>query len=353
MTDQDISYMHRALELAQRGAGRVSPNPMVGAVLVYDNKIIGEGYHEKVGFAHAEVNCFNSVDTSNKEFISQATLYVSLEPCSHFGRTPPCVDRILHEGVQKVVVAMKDPFEQVSGKGIQKLKEAGVHVEEHVLEREAAFLNRRFIKFYTQKLPYVILKWAQTNDGFIASGSSRLHITSDESNKLVHTWRSEEDAILIGAQTAIQDDPQLTVRWVAGESPKRFIWADAAKLPSHLKMFHDGRDAFVFNKEREDQSLLEDNSSGRVHYLKYDAARDLESILEKMYSMGIQSVFVEGGAKTLNRFIQSELFDEIRVLTNTKLEVGKGVPAPQVPVGLLCISQSYLGSDSISQFIKA
>jgi diaminohydroxyphosphoribosylaminopyrimidine deaminase/5-amino-6-(5-phosphoribosylamino)uracil reductase len=335
--------MQRALTLAEHGAGKVSPNPMVGAVLVHEGRIIGEGFHEKSGLAHAEVNCFNSVVEADKELIPASVLYVTLEPCSHFGKTPPCVDRILAEGVKKVVVAIQDPFVQVSGKGIKKLKDAGVEVVEGVLSEAATFINRRFLKFYTQRQPYIILKWAQTRDGFLATGDKRLHITGQDSNVLVHKWRAEEDAILVGAQTAIVDDPLLTVRLVSGKSPKRFILANQAELPLNLRLLQD--EVTIFNTEREERY-------GITQYLKYDANKGLNSVLEQLYNMGIQSILVEGGANTIRRFLDAGLFDEVRVLTNFKMEVGQGLRAPELPCGLELISQSVDTQDEVRQYIK-
>ena len=208
-------YMARCLQLALLGAGHVAPNPMVGAVLVYENRIIGEGHHEKYGAAHAEVNCIHSVKEEDKHLIPHATLYVSLEPCAHFGKTPPCTELILAQKIKKVVVALRDPFEAVNGRGIEKLRAAGVEVITGVLNKEAAFINKRFFYFHKEKLPYVVLKWAQSSDGFIARTGERTAISNAWTNRLVHKWRSEEQAILIGAGTFITDGPSLCLLYTS------------------------------------------------------------------------------------------------------------------------------------------
>ena len=251
--------MHRCLELAGHGSGYVSPNPMVGAVLVHSGRIIGEGYHQRYGQAHAEVNCIDSVSETDRRLIGESTLYVSLEPCAHFGKTPPCTDLIIKHKIPKCVVGCRDPFKEVDGKGIEKLRAAGVHVEVGVLEKECKELNKRFFTFHTEHRPYIILKWAQTGDGFIAgplnpsaswrrtfedSGETkviqeRLLISNEYSNRLVHKWRSEEASILVGTNTALLDDPELTTRLWTGPSPVRIVLDMNLRLPSSLKMFND------------------------------------------------------------------------------------------------------------------
>jgi diaminohydroxyphosphoribosylaminopyrimidine deaminase/5-amino-6-(5-phosphoribosylamino)uracil reductase len=220
-------YMQRCLDLAALGMGKVSPNPMVGAVIVHEGKIIGEGYHQQYGQTHAEVNAVNDVLAKFKnaeELLKQATIYVSLEPCAHYGKTPPCADLIIKHHIPKVIAGCRDPFDQVDGKGIEKLKDAGIEVEVGVLEDECKWLNRRFFTRVQQHRPYIILKWAQTTDGFFAPDDNTQHwITGLESRKLVHQWRGEEDAILVGKNTVIADKPQLNVRYGEGRSPKRIV----------------------------------------------------------------------------------------------------------------------------------
>ncbi|MFI5128490.1 MAG: bifunctional diaminohydroxyphosphoribosylaminopyrimidine deaminase/5-amino-6-(5-phosphoribosylamino)uracil reductase RibD, partial [Chitinophagales bacterium] len=251
--------MYRCLELAKLGAGQVAPNPMVGAVLVHDDRIIGEGYHQKYGEAHAEVNCIGQAALSGlTDAISQSTLYVSLEPCSHFGKTPPCTDLIIKHKIPKVVIGCRDPFKEVNGKGIEKLIAAGIEVQQGVLEKECIDLNKRFLTFHTQHRPYIILKWAETADGFMAppapqggireeSVRQRLLISNEYTNRLVHRWRSEEAAILVGTNTIENDDPELTTRLWPGHSPVRLIVDMNLRLPSSLKVFNGQEETIIFN----------------------------------------------------------------------------------------------------------
>ncbi len=227
--------MQRCLGLAKLGAGHVAPNPMVGAVLVYNDRIIGEGYHQQYGKAHAEVNCINSVKEDDIQLIEKSTLYVSLEPCAHYGKTPPCADLIIAKKIPTVVIACRDTYEEVNGRGIDKLKAANVNVIVGVLEKDAIELNKRFFTFYTKHRPYIILKWAQSNDGKIANADhSRVFISNEESNRLVHKWRSEEAAILVGTNTALYDDPELTTRLWTGNNPIRLVIDMEVKLPISL-----------------------------------------------------------------------------------------------------------------------
>src|SRR5215207_8983700 len=217
-------YMHRCLELARLGSGSVAPNPMVGAVLVYKDMIIGEGYHQQYGEAHAEVNCLNSVRPEHQHLIEQSTLYVSLEPCAHYGKTPPCADLIIQKKIPEVVVGCCDPFIQVNGKGIEKLQSAAVNVTIGVLEEECKQLNKRFFGFHTVQRPYVILKWAQTADGKVAGNDyGRKRISNQQTNRIVHKWRSEETTVVVGTNTALYDDPALTTRLWAGKNPVRIV----------------------------------------------------------------------------------------------------------------------------------
>src|ERR1700712_465065 len=238
---QHEKYMQRCLELATLGLGAVSPNPMVGAVVVLDDKIIGEGYHQKYGEAHAEVNAINQVISrfpNSADLLKQATIYVSLEPCAHYGKTPPCADLIIKHQIPKVVVGCRDPFEQVNGKGIEKLQAAGVEVVLGILEAECKWLNRRFFTRIQKHRPYIILKWAQTADGFFApADGTQLWITGQESRKLVHQWRGEEDAILVGTNTVAIDNPQLNVRYGSGKLPKRIVIDRELKLNKSLNIF--------------------------------------------------------------------------------------------------------------------
>jgi diaminohydroxyphosphoribosylaminopyrimidine deaminase / 5-amino-6-(5-phosphoribosylamino)uracil reductase len=323
---QHEKYMQRCIELAELGMGAVSPNPMVGAVVVFENKIIGEGYHHKYGEAHAEVNAINQVInkfSDSSELLKQSAIYVSLEPCAHYGKTPPCADLIIKHQIPKVIVGCRDPFAQVDGKGIEKLKAAGIDVEVGVLETECQWLNRRFFTRVQKHRPYIILKWAQTADGFFApDDNSQLWITGIESRKVVHQWRSEEDAILIGKNTAAIDNPQLNVRYGNGKSPKRVVIDRKLELNSNLNIFDQSVETFIFNEVKTDVD-------GKN---KYIALEDFERyvpqyILFQLYLQDIQSVIIEGGAHTLNSFIEADLWDEGRIFTGEK-ELKKGIKAP-------------------------
>jgi diaminohydroxyphosphoribosylaminopyrimidine deaminase/5-amino-6-(5-phosphoribosylamino)uracil reductase len=250
--------MKRCLDLAMQGCGSVAPNPMVGAVLVYSNKIIGEGYHQQYGGPHAEVNCINSVLAENKKFIPNSTLYVSLEPCNHHGKTPPCSDLIIQHKIPELVIGCKDPFELVNGTGIEKLKKAGVNIHPFLLEKEAVELNKRFFHFHQKKRPYIILKWAQTDDGFIALPKGiPLKISNEITDQLVHRWRSEEAAIIVGTNTAINDNPSLTNRLWGGANPIRIIIDKNLKVPTDHKIYDQSSVTYIFNEiEEKNLSLI-------------------------------------------------------------------------------------------------
>ena len=315
--------MRRCLELAQQGAGNVAPNPMVGAVLVYKDRIIGEGYHQQYGQAHAEVNCINSVLAEDQSFIAASTLYVSLEPCAHFGKTPPCSDLIILKKIPKVVIGCRDPFSEVDGKGIEKLQKAGVETITGVLEQECKELNKRFFGFVNQKRPYVILKWAQTANVIIAANENeRLLISNEYSNRLVHQWRSEEAAILVGTNTALQDNPSLNNRLWTGISPVRLVLDMNLRLPGSLKIFDRQQKTIVFNgvKQEEQPNL--------VYYQLNKETSVIDQLLNACYQLGIQSILVEGGAILLQSFINSNHWDEARVITNAGLIIDKGLDAP-------------------------
>jgi len=281
----DEKYMRRCLQLAQNGQQNAKPNPMVGAVIVSaDGRIIGEGYHVRCGEGHAEVNAFASVKAEDEPLLKEATIYVSLEPCSHYGKTPPCADLIIKKGVRRVVVGCVDPFAEVQGRGISKLRKAGIEVKVGVLEKECMALNRRFFTFHREQRPYIILKWAQTANGFIDDHFKPIQISNDFTKMLSHKLRAEEDAILVGRVTDERDKPQLTVREWSGANPKRLI-------------------------------------IDRAHPLN----------LKSLHAHQIQSLIVEGGAKTLQSFLDKDLWDELRVETNLGLTVSDGTHAPQIP----------------------
>ena len=336
--------MQRCLKLAELGVGHVAPNPLVGAVLVYAGRIIGEGYHQKFGEAHAEVNCINSVADADKNLIAKSTMYVSLEPCAHVGKTPPCADLIIAHKIANVVIGCRDSFDAVNGKGIERLKAAGVHVVVDILKNECLELNRRFFTFHEKKRPYIILKWAQSSDGKIAGdGSSRLLISNEYTNRLVHKWRSEEAAILVGTNTALLDNPALTTRLWPGNNPVRVVIDTELKLPMHLKLF-DGRvKTIVFN-------CIKQVDDGMLTFYKLKKEENmLLQIVSALYKMQIQSVIVEGGVKTVQSFIDEGLWDEARVICNEELIIGKGLNAP-VLKNHLPVEEQKIKTDIISFF---
>jgi len=316
-------FLRRCLELAKQGIGHVAPNPMVGAVLVYNGIIIGEGFHQQYSGPHAEVNCINSVSEQDKDKISSSVLYVSLEPCSHFGKTPPCTDLIIANKIPEVVIGCRDPFKEVDGKGIEILKAAGIKVVYGILENECRRLNKRFFTFHTKHRPYIILKWAETGDGKIATnGTDRLLISNEQTNRLVHKWRSEEASILVGTNTALLDDPELTTRNWVGSSPIRLVVDMDLKLPSSLKMFNDKQRTVIFNKIKHEE---------KDHLIYYQVTEDVNlvhQIVNALYQMKIQSVIVEGGARLLQSFIDEEMWDEVRKIENEKLIINNGLNAP-------------------------
>jgi len=349
---KDEIFMQRCLQLACQGSGYVAPNPMVGAVLVHNGNVIGEGFHQNYGWPHAEVNCINSVMEENKPFISQSTLYVSLEPCSHFGRTPPCTDLIIKNKIPRVVIGCSDPFKEVDGKGIEKLGAAGVEVISGILEDECKELNKRFITFHTLHRPYIILKWAQTEDGKIAShptpspsgeGAKRLFISNEYSNRLVHKWRSEEASILVGTNTALLDDPELTTRLWPGPSPVRLVVDTDLKLPSSLKIFNGEVKTIVFN------TIKHDEESNPQYYQVTEDVSLVHQIANALYQLKIQSVIVEGGAKLIQSFIDEGIWDEARSVTNSELRVQSGLPAP-ILKDEVKLSEDKLFSDIIEVY---
>ena len=303
----DEKFMQRCIQLAKNGQQNAKPNPMVGAVIVSaDGRIIGEGYHVRCGEGHAEVNAFASVRPEDEALLSEATIYVSLEPCSHYGKTPPCADLIIRKGVRRVVVGCIDEFAEVQGRGIRKLREAGIEVEVGVLEEACKALNRRFFTFHRENRPYIILKWAQTANGFIDDHCQPVQISNAFTKMLSHKLRAEEDAILVGRVTEERDHPQLTVREWCGPNPKRLV---------------------------------------------VDHAHPLN--LESLHAHNIQSLIVEGGAQTLRNFLVQGLWDEIRVETNTQMTVTDGTRAPPIPANAIVASSHQFNGNTIVTFRKA
>ncbi len=334
-------YMRRCLELASLGLGKVSPNPMVGAIVVWENemgkpRIVGEGWHKKYGEAHAEVN---AIEEAKDYFQKQAsstfigdipqsfqncTIYVSLEPCSHFGKTPPCVDLILHHKIPKVVIACLDPNPLVSGKGVQKLQASAVEVRMGILEKEAQFLNRRFFTFHIKRRPYIILKWAETLNKKMASlDGSPITISSPLSHSLSHRWRTEEDAILIGKNTGLTDNPFLTPRLWKGKPPKRFMIDWNLEVPLESNIFNRESPTYIINGKKE-------GLENTIHYILIEEKKYLiPFLLFQMHIMDISSIIIEGGKKTLQKFIDSNLWDEARVFHSTK-SIQLGINSPML-----------------------
>jgi diaminohydroxyphosphoribosylaminopyrimidine deaminase / 5-amino-6-(5-phosphoribosylamino)uracil reductase len=328
-------YIQRCIELAQLGAGNVAPNPLVGAVLVYKDKIIGEGFHEKYGEAHAEVNCINSVAKENINLISKSILYVSLEPCTHFGKTPPCVDLILKHNIEYVVIGCSDSFEKVNGAGIEKLKAAGVKVEIGILEKECVKLNRQFFTFHTKKRPYIMLKWAQANDGFIAAeNGSPIKISSNFTNKYVHKLRAEMAAILVGKNTVQKDNPSLTTRLWNGKNPVRIIIDSNLELENNFNVFNDETTTIIINKKK-------DETIGNIIFYKVTEDTSItEAIIAYLYKLKINAVIIEGGATTIQYFIDANLWDEAIIITNKNLEIKSGISSPQIKNDILLYSEN-------------
>lgn len=313
--------MARALQLAALGLGHVSPNPMVGCVIVKDHKIIGEGYHEKFGEAHAEVN---AVARAKGEDLSKATVYVTLEPCAHFGNTPPCTDLLIEKNFERVVIASRDPFDKVDGKGIVKLKNAGIQVSNGILKVKADQLNARYHTRIKKHRPYIILKWAQSADGFLARKNfDSKWISNTHSRQLVHKWRSEEDAILVGFNTAKYDNPKLTVRDWNGEDPIRILIDTKADLIPKSNLLDQSVRTLVFTQNPT-------SNKKNVEFIELNNPQnDLCEIVEALAKMKIQSIIVEGGSKTLNKFIEMDLWDEARIFTANSI-LGDGIPVPKM-----------------------
>ncbi len=320
-----VIFMQRCLELALLGMGDVAPNPMVGCIIVHDGIIIGEGYHRKYGEPHAEVNAIRSVQ--NQELLVHSTLYVSLEPCAHFGKTPPCSDLIIESRIPRVVIGTVDPFAKVAGKGIERMQKAGIEVEVGMLEKECRELNRRFFTFHEKKRPYILLKWAQTLDGFVDTDRTETQhptwITNALSKRLVHKQRSEESAILIGTNTAEFDNPALTVREWVGNQPVRMVIDRAGRLDAGLHLFDRKAPTWVF-------TTLEKPEVENLKFIRLDFSQNiLPQLLSKLYEQDILSVIVEGGSELLNSFLELDLWDEAFVYTGNQF-FGKGVPAPNI-----------------------
>lgn len=319
-------YIKRCIELAKNGLGTTYPNPLVGSVIVHEDKIIGEGWHRKAGESHAEVNAVNSV--KDKSLLAESTIYVSLEPCSHFGKTPPCCDLIIQQKIPNVVIGTIDPFAKVSGNGIKKLTEAGKNVTVGVLEKECNELNKRFFTFHQKKRPYIILKWAESADGFLSPATKEeqkpVWITNTYSRQLVHKWRTEEQAILVGTQTVLDDNPKLDSRDWKGNNPTRIVLDRTGKVSSDYFVKDNKTKTMIITE----QEKLTNSENIIFENVIFDNSLP-DSIVEILYKNDIQSVIIEGGKKTLQTFIDAGLWDEARVFKGT-IFFQSGTAAPKL-----------------------
>jgi len=313
-------YIKRCIELAKKATGKTYPNPLVGAVIVHEGKIIGEGFHQKAGENHAEINAINSVE--NPELLPESTIYVSLEPCAHFGKTPPCSLKLKEIGFRKVVIGAMDSHDKVNGKGKKILMDAGIETISGILEEECRELNKRFFTFHEKKRPYILLKWAESNDGFIDKDFKPTKISNELASQFVHQIRSEEHAILVGTQTAINDNPSLTTRLIEGRNPVRILIDFDLKVPRDFKIYNDEAPTLVFNQEK-------DAEEGNIKFIKISKGNFIEDLMEKLYENQIQSVLVEGGSKILQTFIDANLWDETIIIKNENLALENGTKAPK------------------------
>ncbi|AOM79898.1 bifunctional diaminohydroxyphosphoribosylaminopyrimidine deaminase/5-amino-6-(5-phosphoribosylamino)uracil reductase RibD [Pedobacter steynii] len=341
----DELYMQRCLELASLGMGNVSPNPLVGCVIVAEGQVIGEGYHEKIGEAHAEVNAVKAVFARYGDaaplLLEKATAYVSLEPCAHFGKTPPCADLLIRHRIKKVIIGNRDPFEAVDGKGIERLRDAGVEVVSGVLEKECSWVNRRFFTRILQQRPYIILKWANTANGYFAPvAEEQRWISGPLARRLVHKWRTEEDAVIVGKRTALVDNPRLDVREWPGRNPIRILIDKNLEIPAESHLYNDVAKTIVFNELRTD-------IEGNIHFIQMEDMQYYlpQKIAFQLYLMDIQSVIIDGGANLLNQFINAGLWDEARVFSSS-LSWENGILAPQINGVITDVQQ--VGNDRLS-----
>lgn len=352
-------YMLRALELATLGRGHVSPNPMVGCVIVHDRKgqvsppfgrIIGEGWHERYGEAHAERNAIRSVRPEDAHLLAESTAYVTLEPCSHYGKQPPCADLLIERTIGRVVCCNDDPNPLVAGQGFARLRAAGIQVETGILNAYGRQVNARFFTFFEKKRPYIILKWAETTDGFMGGeGGKPVKISGDLSHRLVHRWRSEEDAIMVGTHTARNDNPRLNTRLWPGKNPVRIVFDRNLTLPLDLHLFDGSQPTIVYHEvERmKEQTGVPDRSEKMQIQPIYAITSALHHTVQDLYQRNIQSVLVEGGATLLQSFIDEGLWDQMRVFRSPSL-LGKGVKAPVVQGALVIREQ--IGEDELSMY---
>ncbi|MCW3170469.1 bifunctional diaminohydroxyphosphoribosylaminopyrimidine deaminase/5-amino-6-(5-phosphoribosylamino)uracil reductase RibD [Chryseobacterium sp. 09-1422] len=317
---QDEFYIKRCIELAKKATGDTYPNPLVGSVIVHNGKIIGEGYHHKAGENHAEINAINSAE--DKSLFAESTIYVSLEPCAHFGKTPPCALKIVESGFKKVVIGAMDSHDKVNGKGKKIIQEAGIEVISGVLEKECIDLNKRFFTYHEKKRPFIVLKWAQSGNGFIDRDFKPTQISNSLTKQYVHELRNNEHAILIGTMTALRDNPSLTTREMTGRNPVRILIDIDLKVPMDYHIYNNEAETLVFNS-------LKDSDEDNIRFIKTGRAGFIENLIKKLYELQIQSVIVEGGNVVLQQFIDSDLWDETIVIKNENLRIDNGTRAPK------------------------
>jgi diaminohydroxyphosphoribosylaminopyrimidine deaminase/5-amino-6-(5-phosphoribosylamino)uracil reductase len=341
----DELYMQRCLALARLGEGAVAPNPLVGAVLVSRGRIIGEGWHRRWGGAHAEVNCFNSVAPEDEHLLPESTLYCNLEPCSHHGKTPPCADLVVEKRVKRLVVSNLDPNPLVAGAGIRRISSAGISVETGVLETEGRWLNRTFFVWMEQGRPFVVLKWAQSSDGFLGKKGERTAITSAPAQRLVHRWRVECGTVLVGGRTALVDNPRLDARRYFGKTPARIALMGSGSLPDDCHLLDGSTETWLFGKK------MPGRPPENLRFFSMESDWPLRDLLERCKENGKSCIFVEGGGETLRRFIALGLWDEIRLL-ESPVRLGGGVPAPTVPDDAILREQACIGTDELRIFVR-
>ena len=339
MTDK--TFIKRCIELAKKAEGKTYPNPLVGSIIVHNGKIIGEGYHEKAGENHAEINAINSVE--NIHLLKDSIIYVTLEPCSHFGKTPPCANKIVEIGFKKVVIGTLDSHEKVNGKGKELLENAGIEVVSGVLEEDCKDLNKRFFTFHQKKRPFIILKWAESADGFLDKDFKPTQIGNPLTKQFVHTLRSEEHAILVGTNTALTDNPSLTTREISGRNPVRILIDFDLKVPRNFKIYNEETETLVFNS-------LKDSQDKHIKFIKIEKKNFLQNLMEKLYENNIQSVIIEGGSFTLKQFIEANLWDEAVVIKNENLILENGTKAPELDFNY---SEKKNFRDNVIYFFKS
>jgi diaminohydroxyphosphoribosylaminopyrimidine deaminase/5-amino-6-(5-phosphoribosylamino)uracil reductase len=341
--DIHLPYLRRCFDLARRATGAVSPNPLVGAVLVYGDRIIGEGWHARYGQAHAEVHAVASVSAADRHLIPAARLYCNLEPCFHYGKTPPCVDLVLRENIRQVIISNTDPNPKVAGQSVQKMRAAGVEVVTGILENEGARLNRAFFTWISKKRPYIILKWAQSADGYLGRTGAQTPISSPHTQRLTHRWRTEADAILVGAHTALTDNPRLDNRLYPGPAPLRIALDRHSLLPAGRHLLDDTRPTWIAGPPRPGRF-------SQTLFFDLSAQNPLESLLDRLAQANQAILYVEGGPATHQLFMDRGLFDELRIITNTHLYLGDGLPAAKINACPPLRESKQIGADRIELF---